>query len=149
MQARGDQLEIACGHSLFKLNGLPSEEFTNLPVIDFEERMEGLGRILAPADQDHVVRGVHGGKPANPQRCAVGASRIRRCAWWRPTAIGWRRWSSSRIPRRAGSADLIVPPVALGQVERLFDQDGTLTVARGGNHLAFCSDDKEVYHTPD
>ncbi|MBT8398256.1 MAG: DNA polymerase III subunit beta, partial [Gemmatimonadetes bacterium] len=35
--ARGDQLELKCGRSAFKLNGLPSEEFPSLPGVDFEK----------------------------------------------------------------------------------------------------------------
>ena len=45
----------------------------------------------------------------------------------------------------AGTAEFIVPPSALNQVERLFDGDGELTVARAANHLGFRSDTREVY----
>ena len=34
---RGDQIELKCGRSQFKLNGLPSDEFPSLPEVDFEE----------------------------------------------------------------------------------------------------------------
>ena len=34
---RGDQIELKCGHSHFKLNGLPSEEFPTLPEVNFDE----------------------------------------------------------------------------------------------------------------
>jgi DNA polymerase-3 subunit beta len=33
--AQGDQVEIRCGRSGFKLNGLPSDEFPSLPEISF------------------------------------------------------------------------------------------------------------------
>jgi DNA polymerase-3 subunit beta len=45
----------------------------------------------------------------------------------------------------AGTAGFIVPPAALAQVERLFDGDAELTVARGGNYLGFRSETREVY----
>ena len=32
---RGDQIELKCGKSHFKLNGLPSDEFPTLPEVDF------------------------------------------------------------------------------------------------------------------
>ena len=45
----------------------------------------------------------------------------------------------------AASADLLVPPSALQQVQRLFKDDDTIEVARSGNHLAFRADSTEVY----
>ena len=46
MMSRGDQLELRCGHSVFKLNGLPSDEFPSLPGINFEEGWSITGKDL-------------------------------------------------------------------------------------------------------
>ena len=43
------------------------------------------------------------------------------------------------------SADFIVPPAALQQVQRLFKDDDALQVARSGNHLGFKGERTEVY----
>ena len=45
----------------------------------------------------------------------------------------------------APSADFIVPPVALQQVQRLFEQGDDLEVSRSGNHLGFRASATEVY----
>ncbi len=144
MRARGDQLEIACGHSRFKLNGLPSEEFPNLPAIDFEEGWtvseESLRLLIkrtsfavSTEESRPILNGVLW-ELEDTQMCMVATNGHRLA-----------KMVVESDSAAAGSADLIVPPVALGQVERLFDEDGTLSVARGGNHLAFRSDHKEVY----
>ena len=48
-------------------------------------------------------------------------------------------------PATATSADFIVPPAALQQVQRLFKGEDELEVAREGNHLGFRSSSTEVY----
>jgi DNA polymerase-3 subunit beta len=48
---------------------------------------------------------------------------------------------SSSVP----SADFIVPPAALQQVQRLFKGDDDLQVSRSGNHLGFRTGGTEVY----
>jgi len=48
-------------------------------------------------------------------------------------------------PATATSADFIVPPAALQQVQRLFKADDELGVARSGNHLGFRTESIEVY----
>ena len=43
------------------------------------------------------------------------------------------------------SADFIVPPAALGQVQRLFKDNDSIEVARSDNHLGFRAASTEVY----
>ena len=43
------------------------------------------------------------------------------------------------------SADFIVPPIALQQVQRLFKEEDDLEVAKSGNHLGFRAGSTEVY----
>jgi DNA polymerase-3 subunit beta len=45
----------------------------------------------------------------------------------------------------ASSQDLIVPPAALAQVQRLFEDDRAIEVARGDNYLGFRAVSTEVY----
>jgi len=40
VSTRSDQIELSCGRSNFKLNGLPAEEFPSLPGVDFGEGVQ-------------------------------------------------------------------------------------------------------------
>ena len=144
MQTRGHQLEIGCGHSRFKLNGLPSEEFPNLPAMDFET-----GWTVSEESLRLLIKNTAFAVSTEESRPILNG-----VLWGLEDARMWmvatngHRLAKMVVPAdstEAGSSNLIVPPAALGQVERLFDQDGHLTVARSGNHLAFRSADKEVY----
>jgi DNA polymerase-3 subunit beta len=144
MRVRGHQLEVGCGYSRFKLNGLPSEEFPNFPVIDFEEGWhvseDSLRRLIhstAFAVSTEESRPILNGvlwelKEARMSMVATNGHRLAKMVVEAGSPDG-------------GSTDLIIPPAALVQVERLFDGQGDLTVARSGNHLAFRSEDREVY----
>ncbi len=144
MLARGHQLEIACGYSRFKLNGLPSEEFPNLPAIDFEE-----GWTVSEESLRLLIRTTSFAVSTEESRPILNGVfwGLEDTRMWMVATNGHRlaKMVVSADSVEAGSTDLIVPPTALAQVERLFDQDGDLHVARGGNHLAFRSADKEVY----
>ena len=144
LHIRGHQVEIACGYSRIKLNGLPSEEFPNLPAIEFEEGwkvpekslmtlISATSFAVSNEESRPILNGVLW-ELDDSHMCMVATNghRLARMGM-NVTSTGGRR------------ADLIIPPTALAQVARVFDGDGELTVARGGNHLGFCSDEKEVY----
>ena len=144
MRVRGHQLEIGCGNSRFKLNGLASEEFPNFPAIDFEEgwtvseaslRMLIQSTAFAVSNEESrpILNGVLW--EIEESRMSMVATNGHRLA-----KMGVESGSGG-----TGTADFIVPPSALNQVERLFDGEGELTVARAANHLGFRSDTREVY----
>lgn len=144
MRVRGHQLEIGCGNSRFKLNGLASEEFPNFPAIDFEEgwtvseaSLRMLIRSTAFAVSNEESRPILNGVlwEIEESRMSMVATNGHRLA-----KMGVESGSGG-----TGTAEFIVPPSALNQVERLFDGDGELTVARAANHLGFRSDTREVY----
>lgn len=142
--ARGDQLELKCGRSSFKLNGLPSEEFPNLPGVDFEKGWSVTGKELqklihhtAFAVSTEESRPILNGvlwelRDGRMRMVATNGHRLARMAVLAGAAT-------------ATSADFIVPPAALQQVQRLFKTDDDLDVAREGNHLGFRSAGTEVY----
>lgn len=143
-RVRGHQVEIDCGYSRIKLNGLPSEEFPNLPAIEFEEGWEipeksllqlinATSFAVSTEESRPILNGVLW--ELDDSLMSMVATNGHRLA----------RMSVKVNGTGGGRADLIVPPVALAQVARLFDGNGDLTVARGGNHLGFRADDKEVY----
>ena len=144
LNIRGHQVGIACGYSRIKLNGLPSEEFPNLPAVEFEDgwqvpeesllKLIGATSFAVSTEESRpILNGVLW--ELDDSMMSMIATNGHRLARMSVEVKGTGRTR----------ADLIVPPVALAQVARLFDGDGELTVARGGNHLGFRSHDKEVY----
>ena len=143
LRARGHQLEIGCGNSRFKLNGLPSEEFPNLPATDFDE-----GWSVSEDALRQLIRGTAFAVSNEESRPILNG------VYWelgdRMTMVatnGHRLAKMQVEPARARGTTgaFIVPPAALAQVERLFDGDGEIEVGRGGNHLGFRSANQEVY----
>ena len=144
LRARGHQLEIGCGHSRFKLNGLPSEEFPNLPAMDFEE-----GWSVAEGSLRRLIRGTAFAVSNEESRPILNG------VYWelgdmRMTMVATNGHRLAKMKVQAAvahgtSGNFIVPPAALAHVERLFDGDGELALGKGGNHLGFRSANQEVY----
>ncbi len=144
LEASGEQLEIRCGRSAFKLNGLPAEEFPSLPGIEFGEGWSITGKELqnlihhvsfavSTEESRPILNGVLWElRDARMQMVATNGHRLARMA----VPAG---------PSTATSADFIVPPAALHQVQRLFKAEDELEVARDGNHLGFRAAGIEVY----
>lgn len=141
---QGDQIELTCGRSRFKLNGLPSEEFPNLPEIHFDEgwkvRGGDLHRLIhhtsfavSTEESRPILNGVLWElRDHRMQMVATNGHRLARMAM---------ETEASSAP----SADFIIPPGALRQVERLFEEEDDLEVARNGNHLGFRSGQRQVF----
>ena len=141
---RGDQIELRCGRSHFKLNGLPAEEFPTLPEVHFEEGWNAQG-----ADLQSLIHHTSFAVSTEESRPILnGVLWELRDGEMRMVATNGHRLARMTIPTgpsTATSTDLIVPPAALAQVERLFEDDDQLQVARNGNHLGFRSGNTEVY----
>ncbi len=141
---RGDQIELKCGRSHFKLNGLPAEEFPSLPEIDFAEAWEIRGKELhglihhtsfavSTEESRPILNGVLWElRDGEMTMVATNGHRL-------------ARMSIPAGPSEATSADFIVPPAALQQVQRLFKDEDALRVARSGNHLGFRAESTEVF----
>ncbi|MXW18300.1 MAG: DNA polymerase III subunit beta [Gemmatimonadetes bacterium] len=143
LRGRGHQLEIGCGNSRFKLNGLPSEEFPNLPAMDFEE-----GWTVSEESLRHLIRATSFAVSNEESRPILNG------VYWelddRMTMVATNGHRLAKMEVEAAVAGrakgaFIIPPAALAQVERLFDGDGEITVGKGGNHLGFRSVNQEVY----
>ncbi|MDX1568198.1 MAG: DNA polymerase III subunit beta [Longimicrobiales bacterium] len=140
----GDQIELQCGRSRFKLNGLPADEFPNLPEIDFDEGWKVTAGDLhtlihhtsfavSTEESRPILNGVLWElRDGRMQMVATNGHRLAR--------MGMKTEASS-----APSADFIVPPGALNQVERLFSEDDELQVSKSGNHLGFRSGERAVF----
>ncbi|MDZ7781236.1 MAG: DNA polymerase III subunit beta [Gemmatimonadota bacterium] len=144
VSTRGDQIELHCGHSRFKLNGLPAEEFPKLAEVDFSTGLSVTGSDLSRLihHTSFAVSTEESRPILNGVLWELRAGEMRMVA-----TNGHRlaRMSVSVEDTGTTSADFIVPPGALQQVQRLFKDDDTLTVARSGNHLGFQGEKTEIY----
>lgn len=141
---RGDQIELKCGRSHFKLNGLPAEEFPTLAEIDFSEGWEVEGKNL-----HSLIHHTSFAVSTEESRPTLnGVLWELRDGEMRMVATNGHRLARMGIPATSSgtvSADFIVPPAALQQVQRLFKDEDGLQVARSGNHLGFRAENTEVF----
>jgi DNA polymerase III subunit beta len=144
VSTRGDQIELRCGRSHFKLNGLPAEDFPALPSVSFEGGWTASGKELLG-----LIRHTSFAVSTEETRPVLnGVLWELRDGEMRMVATNGHRLARMRVPAGPSletTTQLIVPPAALQQVQRLFSTDEDLQVARDGNHLAFRSDRTEVY----
>jgi DNA polymerase III subunit beta len=144
VSTRGDQIELKCGRSHFKLNGLPAEEFPTLAAVDFGsgltvpgKNLHGLIHHTSFAVSTEESRPILNGvlwelRDGEMKMVATNGHRLARMGL---------KVESTGTP----SADFIVPPAALGQVQRLFKDEDQIEVARSDNHLGFRAASTEVY----
>jgi DNA polymerase-3 subunit beta len=140
----GERLELVCGKATFRLNGMPRDEFPTFPQVDFEsswtiggerisEMIERTSFAVSTEESRPILNGVL-------WQLAEGEMRM--------VATNGHRLAKLTVPAASGSAphaDLIVPPKALAQVQRLFDEADEIQVARSENHLGFRKNGTRVY----
>jgi DNA polymerase-3 subunit beta len=141
---RGDQIELKCGRSRFKLNGLPADEFPTLAEVDFSQGLTVSGKdvhsliqhtsfAVSTEESRPILNGVLWElRDGEMKMVATNGHRLAR--------MGVKVPSSGTAP-----ADFIVPPAALGQVQRLFRDGDEIQVARSENHLGFKATTTEIY----
>jgi DNA polymerase III subunit beta len=144
ISTRGDQIELKCGRSHFKLNGLPAGEFPTLAEVDFSSGLSVTGKDLnsliyhtsfavSTEESRPILNGVLWElRDGEMKMVATNGHRLARM--------------SVKVPATGTpSADFIVPPAALAQVQRLFKDGDEIEVARSENHLGFRAASTEVY----
>ncbi len=140
----GVEIRIEGGKSRFKLFGLAPEEFPSFPEVDFGEswRMKAgelhdlISRVSFAASTEEsrpILNGVLW--QLRPDSASMVATNGHRLARMRVALEGVG----------APEADLIVPPKALQQVQRLFDGADSIEIARSRNHLGFKSEGRRVF----
>jgi DNA polymerase III subunit beta len=141
---KGDRLELTCGRATFRLNGMPRDEFPTFPSVDFSKSWKVQGRIL-----QELIRQVSFAVSTEESRPILNGVLWQLAeAEMRMVATNGHRLARMRVPSTsadAPKADLIVPPKALSQVERLFSGDDEIEVARSENHIGFRKDGTQVY----
>lgn len=151
VSTRGDQIELACGRSRFKLNGLPAEEFPSLPKVDFDEGIQ-----VDSKDFQRLIHHTSFAVSTEESRPILnGVLWELREGSMRMVATNGHRLARMGLGTGPGpmqSTDFIVPPAALNQIQRLFKDGDPITVAwdhgsEGGkkNHLGFRSENTEVF----
>jgi len=144
MKSRGDQLELSCGKSNFKLNGMPSHEFPTLPEMDFSSAWKVKGE-----DLHSLIKNTSFAVSTEESRPILnGVLWEIRDGQMRMVATNGHRLARMGVPAKVEGApnqDFIVPPLALQQVQRLFDRSDDIEVSNSGNHLGFRTKDTEVY----
>jgi DNA polymerase-3 subunit beta len=149
---RSDQIELHCGRSKFKLNGLPADEFPSLPAVDFDAAVAIQGSDLQTLIQ-HTSFAV---STEESRPILNGVLWELREGSMRMVATNGHRLARMGVgtgPGAMTSTDFIVPPGALQQVQRLFKDSGEILVgwdrdADGQsrrNHLGFRSEGTEIY----
>ena len=141
---RGDQIELKCGRSQFKFNGLPADEFPALPVVEFASGWMVRGKDLRSLIQ-HTAFAV---STEESRPILNGVLWELRDGMMRMVATNGHRLARMGIPATSTgtpSADFIVPPAALQHVQRLLKSDEEVQVARSGNHLGFQSGSTEIF----
>ena len=152
ISTRSDQIELACGRSRFKLNGLPADEFPSLPSVDFDAAVQVAGSDIQSLIQ-HTAFAV---STEESRPILNGVLWELREGSMRMVATNGHRLARMGVPTGPGSitsTDFIVPPAALSQVQRLFKDAEDIHVAwdHGAdgaarkNHLGFRSGSTEVY----
>lgn len=144
LAADGDKVELDCGKSRFKLFGIPEGEFPSFPEIDFEESWR-----VSAGDLQHLIHHTAFAASTEESRPILNGVlwQLRSDHSSMVATNGHRlaRMTRSMQEVDAPEADLILPPKALNQVERLFEAEEELEIARSENHLAFRSDYRVVY----
>jgi DNA polymerase-3 subunit beta len=141
---RGDQIELKCGKSHFRLNGLPSGDFPALPSVDFERGWSASGKDLISLIK-HTAFAVSTEESRPVLNGVLWELRDREM---RMVATNGHRLARMTIPASPSvetTTQLIVPPAALQHVLRLVSEGDTVQVARSGNHLGFRTEKNEVF----
>lgn len=142
--ARGDQIELRCGRSHFRLNGLPSGDFPALPTVDFERGWSASGKDLLSLIK-HTSFAVSTEESRPVLNGVLWELRDREM---RMVATNGHRLARMTIPAAPSvetTTQLIVPPAALQHVQRLVQETDSVQVARSGNHLGFKTERAEVF----
>ncbi|MBI4520726.1 MAG: DNA polymerase III subunit beta, partial [Gemmatimonadetes bacterium] len=142
--SKGDQIELRCGRSQFRLNGLPVEEFPTFPEVSFEQAWKvRSGELHSLIQHTSFAVSTEESRPI-----LNGVLWELRDGEMRMVATNGHRLAKMVIKAAssgAPAAQLIVPPNALGQVQRLFGQDEEIDVAMSGSYLGFRGASTEVY----
>jgi DNA polymerase-3 subunit beta len=140
----GERFELVCGKATFRLNGMPRDEFPTFPEVDFEASWKISGELMSQM----IERTAFAVSTEESRPILNGVLWQLADREMRMVATNGHRLAKLSVPSEAGDAphaDLIVPPKALAQVQRLFEAGDEIEVARSENHLGFRKNGTRVY----
>ncbi len=144
VQSKGDRFELNCGRALFKLNGMPRDEFPTFPAVNFDTSWKLKGQTL----HDLIRQTSFAVSTEESRPILNGVLWQLDGATMRMVATNGHRLARMTVPVSAAATpreDLIVPPKALQQVERLFGPEDEVEVARNENHSGFRRNGTQVF----
>ncbi len=140
----GERFELVCGKATFRLNGMPRDEFPAFPQVDFSESWTIQGSLIS----EMIARTSFAVSTEESRPILNGVLWQLADGQMRMVATNGHRLAKLAVPAEASQAphaDLIVPPKALAQVQRLFEEGDEIQVARSENHLGFRKDGTRVF----
>jgi DNA polymerase-3 subunit beta len=140
----GERFELVCGKATFRLNGMPRDEFPTFPQVDFESSWTIGGELIS----EMIARTSFAVSTEESRPILNGVLWQLAEGEMRMVATNGHRLAKLSVPAEASGAphaDLIVPPKALAQVQRLFDEGDDIEVARSENHLGFRRNGTQIY----
>lgn len=143
LESEGGRVNLVCGKSKFRLNSLPADEYPSFPEVAF-----GKGWSLRSGDLQRLSAHTSFAVSNEETRPVLnGVLWQLRGAEMRMVATNGHRLAKMAVALEAATdeEDLIVPPKGLQQVERLFDAEDELAIARSESHLGFKTDRIQVY----
>lgn len=144
VQSKGDRFELSCGRASFRLNGMARDEFPTFPAVDFGGAWKLNGQVL----HDLIRQTSFAVSTEESRPILNGVLWQMEGESMRMVATNGHRLARMSIPLTSGAMpkeELIIPPKALQQVERLFGPADEVEVARSENHLGFRRDGTQVY----
>lgn len=136
LEVKGDQFTLRCGATKVKLSGLPVEEYPTFPEVDFASSWSVDGATLkAMIEKVAFAASTEENRPIlNGVLWQLLDSEMRMVA-----TDGYKlaRFISKIDNTADVSAQLIVPPKALQQINRLVEDGDTVEVSQSENHLGF------------
>jgi len=144
IETDGVEIRIESGNSRFKLFGLAPEEFPSAPEVDFANSW----KMDAAQLRELIARTSFAVSTEESRPILNGVLWQLRADSAAMVATNGHRLAKMTIDLTgagAPEAELIVPPKALQQVQRIFDTTGEIELAHSRNHLAFRSTDRLVY----
>ncbi|MEX2583255.1 MAG: DNA polymerase III subunit beta [Gemmatimonadota bacterium] len=135
LHAQGDAITITSGRSRFRLNGLAKDEFPAFPSVPFEQSWRASG-----AELNQLISHVSFAVSTEETRPILnGVLWELRAEEMRMVATNGHRLAKMTIARSGSGTEgeLIVPPRALQQVQKLLGSDAEVEIARSENHLGF------------
>jgi DNA polymerase III subunit beta len=143
LAAQGDAITISSGRSRFRLNGLAKDEFPVFPAVSFESSWRVSGQEL-----NQLISHVSFAVSTEETRPILnGVLWEVRGDEMRMVATNGHRLAKMTLQRSGGGGEgeLIVPPRALQQVQKLFRPEEEVEIARSENHLGFRGGSVQVF----